>query len=305
MRWRVVCALREVIATCAPTSLLSSVDLPTLGRPDDRHGAGAKRLRRWTWRSWLRFARAASICASACAAASCSAARRLAPCRAPRCPGRPRGTPRVKVWSCASPSTAMHRVARQRELAALQVLLQRGLRILVHGLRAAASSSALGEQPLDRLAHRLEARVEVHRAQQRLERVGEDRGAAKAAALQLAFAQAQQLAQAQALRGLEERGLVHELRAQAREVAFGKLREAFVEERGDRAVEQAVAEEFEALVVRRAEAAVRERPARRCAGSAKRWPRPRSRRARPSGAQRAGGIYLAVVATKSRHAEKL
>ena len=33
MRWRVVCALREVIATCAPTILFSSVDLPTFGRP--------------------------------------------------------------------------------------------------------------------------------------------------------------------------------------------------------------------------------------------------------------------------------
>src|SRR5258705_13478937 len=33
MRWRVVCALREVMATCAPTMRLSSVDLPTLGRP--------------------------------------------------------------------------------------------------------------------------------------------------------------------------------------------------------------------------------------------------------------------------------
>ena len=33
MRWRVVCGLRDVIETFAPTSRLSSVDLPTLGRP--------------------------------------------------------------------------------------------------------------------------------------------------------------------------------------------------------------------------------------------------------------------------------
>ena len=33
MRWRVVCALREVMLIFCPTSALSSVDLPTLGLP--------------------------------------------------------------------------------------------------------------------------------------------------------------------------------------------------------------------------------------------------------------------------------
>ena len=33
MRWRVVCALREVMLTLAPISAFISVDLPTLGRP--------------------------------------------------------------------------------------------------------------------------------------------------------------------------------------------------------------------------------------------------------------------------------
>jgi hypothetical protein len=33
MRWRVVCALREVMLIFWPTSALSSVDLPTLGLP--------------------------------------------------------------------------------------------------------------------------------------------------------------------------------------------------------------------------------------------------------------------------------
>src|SRR5450830_1589033 len=32
-RWRVVCALREVMANFIPKIWLSSVDLPTLGRP--------------------------------------------------------------------------------------------------------------------------------------------------------------------------------------------------------------------------------------------------------------------------------
>src|SRR6202000_2950692 len=33
MRWRVVCALRDVILTFWPTSAFMSVDLPTFGRP--------------------------------------------------------------------------------------------------------------------------------------------------------------------------------------------------------------------------------------------------------------------------------
>jgi hypothetical protein len=33
MRWRVVCALREVMLIFWPTRALSSVDLPTLGLP--------------------------------------------------------------------------------------------------------------------------------------------------------------------------------------------------------------------------------------------------------------------------------
>src|SRR4029079_18342491 len=135
---------------------------------------------------------------------------------------------------------------------------QRGLGILVHR-RIARAVEPLAQEPRDGLAHRLEARVEEHGAEQRLERVGEDRRAAEAAALELALAQASALADRDAERRLRERRLVHERGAQPRQVALGKLREALVEERRDGAIEQAVAEELEPLVVRRAEAAVRER----------------------------------------------
>ena len=49
--------------------------------------------------------------------------------------------------------------------------------------------------------------------------------------------------------GSREGFLAHKARAQARELAFGKLREARIEHFGDRAAEHPVAEEFEALVV--------------------------------------------------------
>src|SRR5205085_1062542 len=88
-------------------------------------------------------------------------------------------------------------------------------------------------------------RAPAARAPQRLEGAGEDRGPPKAAALELALAQAKPLAQSHACCDLRERSLVHERRAQARQVAFGKLGKTLVQECRDRAVEQAVAEEFE------------------------------------------------------------
>ena len=41
IRVRVVCGLSEVIATLVPTMRLTSVDFPTLGRPDEGDEAGA------------------------------------------------------------------------------------------------------------------------------------------------------------------------------------------------------------------------------------------------------------------------
>ena len=46
MRWRAVCALREVMLIFCPTSALSRVDLPTLGPPIDRRSAAARGTRR-------------------------------------------------------------------------------------------------------------------------------------------------------------------------------------------------------------------------------------------------------------------
>jgi hypothetical protein len=71
----------------------------------------------------------------------------------------------------------------------------------------------------------------------------------------------------------------------AGEVAFRQVRKAFIEKRGHRAPQEAVAQELEALVVRRAVAAVGERLARE-PGLANVWPRRRSSSARPSKARR-------------------
>ena len=106
-------------------------------------------------------------------------------------------------------------IAWQREAARLQVLLQRRLRVLPNG-KPFGPLEAIGEERLDRATNRIETAVEVDRPQQRLERVGEDRGTAKAAALELAFAQAQPVAETEARRKLGKRRLVRQGRARAR-----------------------------------------------------------------------------------------
>ena len=119
----------------------------------------------------------------------------------------------------------------------------------------------LAEQRAHHGARGLEAAVEKRRADHRLQRVGEDRRPARAAALQLALAQQQLRAEVEAPRDRGERLLVDEVRAQPRELAFGQLRKLVVELERDDAVQHAVAEELQPLVVGRAVAAVGQRAA--------------------------------------------
>ena len=88
--------------------------------------------------------------------------------------------------------------------------------------------------------------------------------------------------------------------------ALGKLRESFVEERGDRAVQQRVAEELEPLVVRRAEAAVGEGLAREL--GLREGVSEAALQVGEVGDRRAArrlACHFAVVTEKSRHAEML
>ena len=173
-----------------------------------------------------------------------------------------------------------------------------------------ADLEAACEEALDRRARRIEPRIEEYRPEQRLDGIGEDRGTAKAATLQFAFAQAQALAQAQLEGHFRERTLVHERGAKPRKIAFGKLRKPLVEQCRHRAVEQRIAEELEPLVVGRAEAAVREGLEReiglaeRVTEAALQLGEVGDRRAagRPA---RHCGCWGAVVTKKSRQADML
>src|SRR5258706_4700873 len=196
-----------------------------------------------------------------------------------------------------------HGIARQCQASRLQMLLERRLRILCHR-QPFGAFEPVGEELGDCALHRIESAIEEDRAEQCFERVGEDRRAAEATALELAFAQPQPVTEPQAECGPGERGLVHERRAQARQVALGKVGEALIEEYRDGAVEKSVAEEFEPLVVRRAEAAMRERLAGEC-GIGEGVSEPALEIGKPLGGLPAGRLlagHLAVVTTKSRQA---
>src|SRR6185369_7033945 len=105
------------------------------------------------------------------------------------------------------------RIARQRETPRLQVLLERGLRVLLDREPFGALEPAREHAAHGRL-HRHEAAVEEDRAEESLERVGEDRGTPETAALELALPEPQALSQAKLEGDLRKRGLVHERGAQ-------------------------------------------------------------------------------------------
>ena len=114
-------------------------------------------------------------------------------------------------------------------------------------------------QAQDRLLGRTEATVQEDRPEQGLERISQDGWPRIAAAFQLAFAHAQALAERKRLRNLIQRLLPHQVGAQPRQIAFTGAAKPAAEFGRDDAVENAVPEELEALVVGRAVASVRER----------------------------------------------
>ena len=99
-------------------------------------------------------------------------------------------------------------IARQRKTARLQVLLQARLGIFQR-LGRRQRRDALGEEARDERFDRREATIEENRPSQRLERIGQNRLAAKAAAAELTGAELQRVAQAERPGNLGERLTAH------------------------------------------------------------------------------------------------
>ena len=106
---------------------------------------------------------------------------------------------------------------------------------------------------------RFVAALEVDGPEHGFQRIGEDGRALGAAAARFTFGQAQHLGQAERERGTVQAVFAHEVGAHAREVTFVAVAEAVIEQARDGEVQHRIAEKLEPLVVRGAEAAVRER----------------------------------------------
>src|SRR5690349_20906579 len=154
MRCRVVCALREVIATCAPTSSFRSVDLPTFGRPT----IATVPVRNGSFISLPAPGRLLQLGEHDLRGRLLGSAARAALAAARHAEVVHSAFDRESLVVCLALGL-LHRVARQCEAASLQMLLQRGLRVL-GDRRLRRAREALLEERRHGLARGLEARIE-------------------------------------------------------------------------------------------------------------------------------------------------
>ena len=138
---------------------------------------------------------------------------------------------------------ADHGVFGQRELAPLQPLLQLGLGVFAHGLHVGLDVD-LGEQAFNQGLCVLVAAVQVDRANDGFERIGEDRRAVLPARAHLALAQPHHGRQIQFFGQLVQRVLLDQVGPHPRQVAFGQIGQLGVQQVGHRQVEHRVTQKL-------------------------------------------------------------
>src|ERR1700681_3547824 len=175
----------------------------------------------------------------------------------------------------------------------LQQLLQPRLRIFGELSRVEAVQLRIVHAK-HRLLRGVESCVEQDRTEQRFQRISEDRRPARAAAFQLSLTQSNRFSEIERKCQPMQRLLVDEIRAHPGQVSLRDLREATVSADADGAIEHAVADEFETLVVFRAEAAVGQSLAEQL-----RLPEIVTERREPVAGHRDKRVYLVAVASNS------
>src|SRR5690606_15236033 len=247
---RVVCGFGLTMLIFSPTSALSSVDLPTFGRPTiatypqrlspPYSGLVTGELREHRRRGIL--------LGEPTAAAS---------------PDRfdvesVHSTEHREHLLVIAPLDVRDRVGRQRETAALQPFLQPRLRVLELCRRGQALEPRR-EQPVDEPLGDLAAAVEQHGPDHRFDRVGDHGGALRPARAQLPFTEHELTIDADLAADLGERRLVHERRTRPAQVALARVGPRVVKPPGDREIQKRVSKKLEPLVVVLRRAAVRQR----------------------------------------------
>ncbi|KGC40001.1 hypothetical protein DO73_4817 [Burkholderia pseudomallei] len=140
-------------------------------------------------------------------------------------------------------------VGRQRDLVALQILLQQRFRVLAERARIDMVENR-HVQPLDHPLGGFEAAIEEHRPDDGFECVREDRRSSESAAAQFAFAEPQAVRDIEGLSNFVQRLLLDEVRPYARQIAFVQLAEALKQKGGHRAIQNGIAEKLEPFVMR-------------------------------------------------------
>ncbi len=102
-------------------------------------------------------------------------------------------------------------------------------------------------------------RIEVHRANDGFQRIGQDRRALVPPGTLLAVAQAQPCRQSETGRDLEQGVLLDQIRPHTGEIAFGQLAELLEQQARDGQIEHRVTEKLQPFVVVGCEAAVGQR----------------------------------------------
>jgi hypothetical protein len=111
--------------------------------------------------------------------------RRLAPVPVLRMPRSAMAHSTSNSWACALAARRQQSVARKGQAAALQDFLQGGLRILAGVVGIDANHCGFIES-LDHGAYRIETGIDKDRAENRLQGVGQNRGALRTTALKFA-----------------------------------------------------------------------------------------------------------------------
>src|SRR4051794_1101532 len=149
-----------------------------------------------------------------------------------------------------------HHVLRDAEVQLCGELLQAGLPVQARAERGGRCQQRVDEAA-DEGGRDLDAVLDVDRADQRLDGVGEDRGLVPAAAALLALAEQEVVTDAERAGDVRKRAAVDDGGTQFRELALGLVRVPVVERVGDDEAQHGVPEELQALVGRQVAVLVR------------------------------------------------
>lgn len=140
-------------------------------------------------------------------------------------------------------------IPRQRQLAALEIFLQKGFGILAESMGVQLPQGG-SEKNFNCLLGLLKTRVEIYGANHSLKRICKNRWSFVSSTFEFTFAKSNKLSQFKRLRQFSQHLLVYEVRPYPRQAAFAKVGKMVKYQSSDGAVEDGVAKKFKPFVMR-------------------------------------------------------